>query len=288
MRHMDIVRAWFVMLVALGLSIACFLLVESTLLSPRGSFGPTVLQAQVPLASVLAILGALAVGTVIALGIGRMFNTSTGLLVLGIGLGWLALQLQPVQEILLNGSMELVALEGLAWAILLLIIVTLAVRCCGALVVPMLDQDEPAPDWATSPEALRMAAAGAAVLPVVWLIAQSPMKGQVLAATIFGSIAAGLLGRLVAPTVQPMLLFASVCVFGALGQWVAGTSIPAAELQGAVSAGTLPHIVLPLPIDYAAGSLIGIPLGLAWGGSFLSKDTPGAGDREFNESSSAT
>ena len=136
---------------------------------------------------------------------------------------------------------------------------------------PEIDDDGQEDDWAMSTPALKMAASGACVLPVVWLIAQSPMKGQVIAATIIGSIAAGFVGRMIAPTVQPVLLFASVCVFGALGQWVAGMWLPE-DPNVMVAAGTLPHIVLPLPIDYAAGALIGIPIGLSWSNGFLEKD----------------
>jgi len=271
---MEVVRNWIIMLAALALSIITFLLVEPILLSPQGSFGPTVLQAQAPVAACLAMLAALSVGTVIAVGIARIFHPSTGLLVLGIGLGWLALQLQTFHQVALHGSFNWLVLEGLLWAIVVLVIVVIMARAIGPMVQPMLDPGEMIPDWAASIEAIKMGAAGLAVLPVVWLIAQSPFKGQVLAATIIGSVAAGLVGRLVAPTVQPYLLFAGVCLFGALGQWVAGIMIPPDQVEAMVTSGALPHIALPLPIDYAAGSLIGVPLGLQWGSSFLQKDDP--------------
>jgi hypothetical protein len=272
--RMNLARDWIVILAALALSMIAFLLVEPTLLSSRGTFGPTILQAQAPAASVLAMLGALVVGTFIAIGVARFFSSATALLILGIGLGWLALQLQPIQEVVLHGSMNWLVLEGLVWSAVILTIVVLIASFTGPMVEPMLDPGESAPDWAMSIEGIKMGAAGLAALPVVWLIAQSSFKGQVLAATIFGSIAAGIVGRLVAPMVQPYLLFATVCLFGALGQWVAGIMIPVSELEATVNAGTLPHILLPLPIDYAAGTLIGLPLGLSWGSSFLQKDDP--------------
>ncbi|MDG2201471.1 MAG: hypothetical protein P8K80_09870 [Phycisphaerales bacterium] len=271
---MEVVRNWIIMLAALALSIIAFLLIEPTLLSTQGDFGPTVMQAQSPVAACLAMLAALIVGTIIAVGVARIFQASTGLLVLGIGLGWLALQLQTIQHVALHGSFNWLVLEGLIWSVVILAIVVIMARSTGPMVQPMLDPGEAVPDWAASTEAIKMGAAGIAALPIVWIIAQSPLKGQVLAATIIGSVAAGLVGRLVAPTVQPYLLFAGVCLFGALGQWVAGIMIPPDQMEGMVTSGLLPHIALPLPIDYAAGSLIGVPLGLQWGSSFLRKDDP--------------
>ena len=44
------------------------------------------------------------------------------------------------------------------------------------------------------------------------------------------------------------------------------------DLAAVVASNQLPNIVLPLPIDYAAGSLIGVPIGIAWANGFLEKD----------------
>lgn len=300
---MQIVSKWIAIIIALACSIVMFLLIKPFLLSGTGTFGPTILQAQSPGAAIVAMLAALAAGTIIACIVSLILGprkvrlatlwfgfptsvdslldnrysrantrgTATSMLIMGIGLGWTALQLEPVQTVILNGSMGLLAAEGVGWGILLLFMSAVVLRFGGHFVTPMLDDDGQEDDWAMSTPALKMAASGACVLPVVWLIAQSPMKGQVIVATIIGSIAAGFVGRMIAPTVQPVLLFASVCVFGALGQWVAGMWLPE-DPNVMVAAGTLPHIVLPLPIDYAAGALIGIPIGLSWSNGFLEKD----------------
>ncbi|MCH2149533.1 MAG: hypothetical protein MK095_08885 [Phycisphaerales bacterium] len=277
---MQIVSQWIVIIIALACSIVMFLLIKPFLLSGTGTFGPTLLQSQSLGPAIIAMLAALAAGTFVACIVSRVLTadskpsppgTATGLLILGIGLGWMALQLESVQTVVISGSLGWLAAEGVGWGILLLIMSVVVLRFGGPFVTPMLDDDGQEDDWAMSTPALKMAASGACVLPVVWLIAQSPMKGQVIAATIIGSIAAGFVGRMIAPTVQPVLLFASVCVFGALGQWVAGMWLPE-DPNVMVAAGTLPHIVLPLPIDYAAGALIGIPIGLSWSNGFLEKD----------------
>jgi hypothetical protein len=298
---MQTVSNWIVIVIAMACSIVMFLLIKPFLLSGSGGFGPTILQSQTPGPAIVATLAALAAGTFIACIVSRYLlsdqlwfpgmittppkpgsviqgpydgsitGTATSLLILGIGLGWMALQLESIRSVVLDGSTGWLAAEGAGWGIILLLISAMVLRFGGRFVTPMLDEDGHEDDWAMSPAALKMAACGVCVLPVVWLIAQSPMKGQVIAATIVGSIAAGFVGRMIAPTVQPVLLFASVCVFGALGQWVAGLWLPEDPIA-IVAAGTVPHLMLPLPIDYAAGALIGIPIGLSWSNGFLEKD----------------
>lgn len=298
---------WTVIAIALFCSIVMFLLIKPFLLSSTGTFGPTILQAQSPGPAIVAILIAMGVGTLIACLVSRLLtskevmlvdvfarlpastkdmfdpresrastrSTGTSMLIIGIGIGWTCLQLESVQTVVLDGSMGLLALEGLLWAIVLLLMAAIVLRFGGDFVTPMKNDDGTTDDWAMGNAAIKMAASGACVLPVVWLIAQSPMKGQVVIATTLGAVAAGLVGRLVAPTVQPVLLFPAVCVFGALGQWVAGMGLPQ-DPSALVAAGQLPNIVLPLPIDYAAGALMGIPIGTSWANGFLEKQEAGS------------
>ena len=286
---MKTVTKWTTITITSACLIVMFLMIKPFLLSTNGTFGPTILQSQSPGAAIAAMLATMAVGTFIACIVSRILGTqvvpvnvvaglpahargtSSSMLLLGLGLGWTALQLESVQTVILDGSMGLLAAEGIAWALILLVIAFIVCRFGGVFITPMQNDDGIEDDWAMSPAAPKMAASGVCVLPVVWLVAQSPMKGQVLAATIIGATAAGLVGRLLAPTVQPILLFASVCVFGALGQWVAGFMLPT-DLAAVVASNQLPNIVLPLPIDYAAGSLIGVPIGIAWANGFLEKD----------------
>ena len=112
------------------------------------------------------------------------------------------------------------------------------------------------------------AACGILVLPGVWLIARSPLQGQTLIAVVLGAMAAGLVGRLVSPHVQPVLLFATPCFFGAAGTLIAARAILGPPSDAYVN-GTLPTLILPMPIDYAAGSLMGVSMGLGWAKGFL-------------------
>ena len=51
---------------------------------------------------------------------------------------------------------------------------------------------------------------------VVTMVLHRPMKGQALGAVVVGSMLAGLGGRLLAPRVTPVLLFAAPCLAAAL------------------------------------------------------------------------
>ena len=80
-----------------------------------------------------------------------------------------------------------------------------------------------------------------------------------------------LVGRLVRPHVQPILLFASPLVFGAVAH-LAGAALLREPLDGAFVAGTLWPTNLPQPVHSMAGSLMGVSVGLGWARSFLHED----------------
>ncbi len=135
--------------------------------------------------------------------------------------------------------------------------------------VDAYDEDE---KQAWSLLTVRGAAAGVVMLPVVWLIARSELRGQTLAATIIGGLFAGLLARLLSPHTQPRLIFASACLMGAVGHIIGAFVVGRSALGGldeVYVASALPAVSYALPIDYAVGSLIGVAMGLGWAASFL-------------------
>jgi hypothetical protein len=238
----------------------------------RGALGPEVLAADSIGAATAAVLVSLAVCTGIAVVVGRVCNTAVGMFVLGGGLFGLAWRLDTVVAVVHarpgGGALGLVALETLLWAILVLGVTVAVFRVSGPLrdVEPM--EDGTVPDPLFSGAALRSAAAGIVALPVVWMLAQSPMKGQVIGAVFCAGMAAGLVGRLVSPHVQPVLLFASPVLFGALGH-VVGSFMLEVPLDDAFVSGAIRPVSLPMPVDWAAGSLMGVAVGLGWARSFL-------------------
>lgn len=247
----------------------------SSMISPRGAIGPTMLQAQSPMPAVVMVVGCVIASAVIAGLVGRVTNAAVGVFVLGAGVFVLAGRTVTISELAFgesSGSAR-VALGSLALETLLLAVVSLvAVMIVFAIAGPLKDIEPQAkgrrPHPMFSGEAMRSALAGLAVVPVVFLIAKSPMQGQLIGATFFGSMIAGLVGRLLSPHVQPVLLLVSPIVFGAIAH-AAGMLLVKQPLDVAYVEQSLYAVSLPMPVDYAAGSLMGVAVGLGWARSFL-------------------
>jgi hypothetical protein len=259
---------FFGMLVAAGI---CYQAARFAV-SPRGTIGPTMFQAQSPVSATFTMVLIFGVATALAAYVGRLVNTAVGLFVLGAGLWALRLRLGTIEDLAFaNGSLGLVMVETVFWSLLVLG-ATLAVFKFGG---PLSDiataepSDTPVKAW--DEWGLRGLAAGILVIPVVWLFARSDLKGQTLVAVVLGGMAVGLVGRLLAPHAQPRLLFGVTCLFGVLGQLV-GMMMLRGTLADAFVAQAIPRISLPMPIDYAAGSLMGVAMGLGWAKSFLHQE----------------
>jgi hypothetical protein len=79
-------------------------------------------------------------------------------------------------------------------------------------------------------------------------------------------------GRLASQQVSPTVMFAGVMLTSVIGPIGAVLLHPAGvgPAQAAL-AGTLFPLARPMPLDYLAGALIGLPLGLWWAGSMLER-----------------
>jgi hypothetical protein len=92
---------------------------------------------------------------------------------------------------------------------------------------------------------------------------------------VLGGMVVGLVGRMISPHAQPRLLFAAPLLFGAIGQLIAAMMVKV-PLTDAYIAQAIPAVGRPMPIDYAAGSLMGVAMGLGWARSFLHQDEAAA------------
>ncbi|MDY7109807.1 MAG: hypothetical protein SYC29_14320 [Planctomycetota bacterium] len=236
-------------------------LTSPMLLSARGAYGPTVVEALSPGRALLAVLICLALSTGLAILVARVCNTAVGMFTLGGSLFGLAWRLETMEEFAHIGAPAWLAVETLIWAVLVLAATMLVFRLGGPMPDVRTDEHGGHPHPFFSVDAMKAAGAGLLVLPVVWVVAQSPMKGQVIGAAVLGGMAAGAAGRVIAPHIQPMLLFVSPLVFGAIGQ-VIGAAVLKAPLEEAFVADTIPALLLPMPADYAAGSIMGVAIGL--------------------------
>jgi hypothetical protein len=238
------------------------------LVASTGTIGPTALQAQSPASALVAMLVVFGIAAVMAGFVGKYVNAAVGLFVLGAGLWALRLRsATAVDMIFAEGSVTLVAVETALWGFMVLGATWLVFRIGGPLSdITPADPGIRLPWW--KKYGLHGAACGVLMVPVIWLVARSPLQGQTLMAGVCGGMAAGLVGRLVAPHTQPLLLFASPCFFGAAATLIAGMVVKG-SLADAYVASDLPLLILPMPIDYAAGSLMGVSMGLGWAKGFL-------------------
>lgn len=236
--------------------------------SPRGTLGPTVLQAANPISAIIAVVLCIAASAVVAIVVGRMINTAVGLFVLGTGIWVLAARCETIEALAFaEGSLRLAGIETLLWGVLILAASLFVFKGSGAL-ADVHERDDESPVGPLSRRGLLLASAGALILPAMWLIAQSPMKGQVTMAACIGGLVAGLAGRMASPHTQPVLLFATPVFFAGIGQIVASFMIKQ-PLDIAFVTNAIPRFALPMPVDIAAGSVVGVAMGLGWAKSFL-------------------
>lgn len=251
-----------------------FALAVGPWISLRGIAGPVLAMSERPALAALATLGCLVVGVAIAAGVGRLINAVVGMFALGCGLGVLAMRAGTLEDLAFSGAaagptLRGMAIETLVWAVAIAAASVVTFRVAGPL-PDAAEIDDPRVDGPFGRNAFLSLAAGLIVLPAAWLLALSPMKGQALGAVVVGSMLAGLGGRLLAPRVPPVLLFAAPCLAAALGQLVVSAIVPAASpIADLFVARQIPRIAVPMPIDWAAGGTVGIALGIGWSRSFL-------------------
>lgn len=109
----------------------------------------------------------------------------------------------------------------------------------------------------------------------VWLIAQDTTKGQTLAAAVMGGMFAACAGRLAAVRSPAIVYMIVACVLGVVGPFT-GAILHGGDALRAIYESRFVHLALPTPLDWAAGALLGVPLGLNIAGSLMERKQNGA------------
>ncbi|MCZ6835061.1 MAG: hypothetical protein O7G85_04740 [Planctomycetota bacterium] len=269
----EMIRHWTILLIGLTLTglICAWALPFAT--SPRGGVAPSLFLADAPVMATITLVLALALAMLVSLGVGRLTNSAVGLFVMGWGVSIFAMRTDTVHEVMLSVESNLVILgiETLFWAMIVLVLTLVMFKIAGPFKDIHPREFETPPDPLRSPDAIKCAMAGLVMIPIVLLIAQSPSKGQVLMAVFTGGMMAGLIGRLVSPHVQPKLIFMTPIVAGAVGQFIGliQMSRQGLNMSETFVAQAIPTLSLPMPIDYAGASLMGVAMGVGWARSFL-------------------
>jgi hypothetical protein len=263
---------WIVLIAAFALTAASAGMAVPFMANAQGGFGPTVFTAQDPGPAVAALGAVLVVACLVMLSARAFLGPIRAMGAVGAGLGWGALRLDTMRLTVLEASPSPAVVDGIAWTVIVLMLSWLMFGRQGGELTVQPDQEGLHPDPMSSPEALRAAAIGAvAGLVAAWLIARSDLRQQTVIAAVVGGIVCGLVGRLAAPHCQPVLLPPAVVLGGTLAGWLAWFTVPSG-LSGALAGGTLPNLLFPLPMDWAVGGLIGVPVGFAMAHGFLRHD----------------
>lgn len=257
---------------AIILSALAFWVVAASCTSLRGVVGPTIAMSATPTAAALWTVAAFAVSLVIAVGLARLVNSVVAMFALGCGVGMLAMRSGTIDDYsAATGSLAALGIETALWGILVLAGSILVFRFGGRL-PDAVDIENPKRDGMFGTMAFLSLATGPLVLVGVWAIAVDPVKGQALGAVVVGSLLVGLAGRMMAPITPPAVLYVAPLLFGAAGHFLAHIMLKGDPVRAAFVSGSLLRFAYPMPVDYAAGALAGVSLGIGMARSFLKTD----------------
>ena len=241
------------------------------MISLRGVSGPAISVVIEPISAVLVLAACLLASLGVAIVVGRLVNPAVATFVLGWGLAALAMRSGTHLDLLFAGATgPVVAVETFIWGAAILGLAAVIFRFTG----PLPDQPSASPAAVIDPRvifgsvSLRSALAGGLTLVAIFFVATNDTKGQAIFAATLGGVLAGLAGRMLAPRLQPVLIFATPCVFIALAQLWAFSGDEAQQVSNWV-VGRGSAFGIPTPLDAAAGALMGVSAGIGWSRGFV-------------------
>lgn len=107
---------------------------------------------------------------------------------------------------------------------------------------------------------------------IAWLVAQDTLKGQTFAAAALAGMFGATAGRLTASAASALTFVLAIALLAIASPLIAAFmhSSPIGPTRAAL-AGTMFPLARLLPLDWAAGAFVGIPLGLSWATSLVDK-----------------
>jgi hypothetical protein len=233
--------------------------------TPDGAVRDTVFTAEAPLLAGLGVALAIAVATVAGLVVRLALTKRFALLVAGLCLSWLAFgsgRLETlVYELPPEAALTRLALD--ATFLMLLALPAAALLLAGPPAGRFAHHTHPEPDDVTLSSAdslLAVPAAAAVALLGVYLVAQSGMRGQTLAAGIAGGVAGGLAVRLVFQRAHPLTPIAGVLLAGVAAPIIARIMLPTSAAQAVFDERMFTPARLA-PADWLVGAWTGVAVG---------------------------
>ena len=235
------------------------------LISSRGVLSPTILQSINPVYALISVVITIGVGSSLGGLVARISSTTTGMFVFGLSLVAMAMKLHGAEEFILSsGSYYILMLESVLLSVLVLL---------GTLVVFGLSGRKQIRSCFNCGSGLeqfgKAVLISLVILPVIWFIANTPAKVQVLGAAALGGVLVGILARQFLQSAQPIMLFVLPIAIGGLGYFV-GIMVGDSDIV-ALNQQSISRLLLPMPLDYAAGIIIGLALVLGWTSSVEEK-----------------
>lgn len=249
---------------------------------PDGSAG-TALVSTSPFLGVIALV----LGSAIAAAIGALAASRCGLrpglTCAGIVLCWMAGMSAGVKSAISaagQGPWGAFIMEG--------IVVALCLMAIGVAIAFAARRHTPSPADHVTPQsaealetehairfsprsiiAVAIAAAGGAA--AAWVLAVTDLKGQVIAAAALAAIAIAVIIKLIDLKTPALGALAAVALLAIAGPAYAMATVPESSALADAYAQALPGIVRLTPLDWAAGALLGTPIGLAWAASIVKR-----------------
>lgn len=248
-----------------------------------GGVAATPLVSASPMAGVLAALGAVAIALVVGAVAARLLGLAPGMTAAGLIMAWAAWRSGTIEGLVRaeqsGAPLRSLAIEGLLFGVIGVIL---------AAALAMISRHDGYGHSGHRAEGggLRLVLPGKAVLPalgvgllagavVAWFLAVSPLKGQAVLSAVCAAVAMAAAARLVdlrTPMAGLAIPVAALAVLGPLaGLALAGNGGSVSGVVASVYRGTLAPIANITPLDWIAGGLLGIPMGVAWAGSMMEK-----------------
>lgn len=237
-----------------------------------GSDRATLLVSTSPLSGLVLGVAAIALATMVGVAASRLINMSYGFFSAGLTLAWAAWGTgdidaivrssqsgSPLWRLAAEGAVVGALGVGACWLILK------AARHVGEKSTPEFDEQV----WMTRAKAFGACFLAAAV--AAWFFAPDSLKGQSFAAAAVAGMAGSLAMKIAARSATPLIVFAVVGVLACAGPAAAAIYYGSGNgiirpLYTGVTGSFLP-LVRILPLDWLAGALVGVPIGLSWGGA---------------------
>lgn len=274
-------RDWAVVAAALLVAGPIAGAVADGLRTSSGLESASPLTASSPVTGVLVGLVVVAIAIAYGVAVGRFVHLRLGLICAGLVLTWPAWRFGTVAALIRDAGdaspISGLVMEGAIFAAVLSVGCLAIVRWARPVEDDVL-QDQPLKkvatteparpaDWAIGGAAAALAGAAAA-----WLIAQSPLQGQVYAAAVAAGVAGGAVGRSVAGRAPILAILIGGLCLAVVGPLVSQMALSGDALTR-LYAGQWPGLGLITPFDWLAGVLVGAPLGEMWARSMVDRQT---------------